>query len=81
MNSNKIYIKYHQKINEMSIKNIEDSLNTVNNISFNLEQIDENKGNIDKLKDIKNILFYDEREQIDFRNVFFNKTYELNIKK
>ena len=33
INSNKIYIKYYQKTDEMSIKNIEDSLNTVNNIS------------------------------------------------
>ena len=98
INSNKIYIKYYQKTDEMSIKNIEDSLNTVNNISSDLEQIDENKDNIAsnlekiddlstkldnsiKLENIKNILFYDEKEQIDFENIFFNKTYELNIKK
>ena len=31
------YIKYYQKTDEMSIKNIQDSLNTVNNISSNLE--------------------------------------------
>ena len=31
INSNKIYIKYHQKTDEMSIKNIQDSLNSVNN--------------------------------------------------
>ena len=30
----------------MSIKNIKDSLNTVNNTSANLEKIDENKENI-----------------------------------
>ena len=80
----------------MSIKNIQDSLNTVNNISSNLEQIDENKDNIAsnvekiddlssklddsiKLKNIKNILFYDEKEQIAFRKLFFNKIFELNI--
>ena len=40
INSNKIYIKYYQKTDEMNIKNIEDSLNTVNNFS---EKIDENK--------------------------------------
>ena len=39
INSNKIYIKYYQKTDEMSIKNIQDSLNTVNNISSDLEQI------------------------------------------
>ena len=46
INSNKIYIKYLQKTNEMSIKNIQDSLNSANNISSNLEQIDTNKDNI-----------------------------------
>ena len=61
MNSNKIYIKYYQETNEMSIKNIEDSLNTVNNISSNLEQIDHKineASNSIKLKNIFNILFY-----------------------
>ena len=101
VNSNKIYIKYYQKTDEMSIKNIEDSLNTVNNISADLEKIDENKDNIasnlekiddlstkldnsiklKNIKNIKNILFYDEKEQIAFKKLFFNKTFELNIKK
>ena len=91
INGNKIYVKYYQKTDEMSVKNIQDSLNTVNNISSNLEQIDTNKGNISsnvekindllsklddsiKLKNIKNILFYDEKEQINFKNLFFNET-------
>ena len=82
----------------MSIKNIQDSLNTVNNFSADLEQIDTNKDNIAsnvekiddlsstlddsiKFKNIKNILFYDEKEQINFKKLFFNKTYELIIKK
>ena len=47
INSNKIYVKYFQKTNEMSIKNIEDSLNTVNDIS---EKIDENKKDMIKLR-------------------------------
>ena len=67
------------------------SLNTVNNILSNLEQIDENKDNIAsnlekindlspklddsiKLKNIKNILFYDEKEQTNFKKLFLNKT-------
>ena len=84
INSNKIYIKYYQKTDEMSIKNIKDSLNTVNNVSVNLEKIDDLSSKLDnsiKLKNIKSILFYNEKEQIDFKNIFFNKTYELNIKK
>ena len=56
INSNKIYIKYLQKINEMSIRNIQDSLNNVNNISSNLEQIDTNKNiiasNLEKIDDL-----------------------------
>ena len=108
INSNKIYIKYYQKTDEMSIKNIKDSLNTVNNISAILETIDENKeniasnlGKIDEnkeniasnlekikeldnniiLKNIKNILFYNDKTQIDFKNNFYDKTFDLNIKK
>ena len=98
INSNKIYIKYFQKTDEMSIKDIQDSLNTVNDISTKLEQIDTNKddisdnsGKIDdlsikldnsiKLKNIKNILLYDEKEQIAFKKFFFDKTFELNTKK
>ena len=46
INSNKIYIKYYKKTDEMSIKNIQDSLNSVNNISTKLEQIDTNKDDI-----------------------------------
>ena len=91
INSNKIYIKYFQKTDEMSIKNIQDSLNTVDNITADLEKIDDNiASNLKKInevddkiksKNIKNILFYDEKEQINFKNLFFNKTFELNIKK
>ena len=36
---------------------------------------------LDNVKNIKNILFYDEKKQIDFKNDFFNKTYNLNAKK
>ena len=60
INSNKIYIKYYQKTDEMSIENIKDSLNTVNNISANLEKIDENKesiaSNLEKIDDLSSKL-------------------------
>ena len=46
MNSHKMYVKYYQKTAEMSIKNIEDSLNNVNNIS---SKIDTNETNISSL--------------------------------
>ena len=37
INSNKIYVKYFQKTEEMSIKNIQDSLNNVNSISTRVD--------------------------------------------
>ena len=77
INSNKIYVKYYQKTDEMSIKDIQDALDNVKNISNDLEKINDSI----KLKNIKNILFYDERDQINFKGIFFNKTFELNIKK
>ena len=76
ISSNKVYIKYYQITDEMSIKNIKDSLNTVDNISANLEKIDDlssKLGNSIKLKNIKNILFYNEKEQIDFKTCFLIK--------
>ena len=38
INSNKIYIKYFQKTEEMSIKDIQDSLDNVKNISNDLKK-------------------------------------------
>ena len=70
INSNKIYLKYFQKTDEMSIKDIQDSLDNVKNIENSI-----------KLKNIKNILFNDVRDQINFKGIFFNKTFDLNIKK
>ena len=77
INSNKIYVKYFQKTEEMSIKDIQDSLDNVKNISNDLKQINDSI----KLKNIINILFYNERDQINFKGIFFNKTFELDIKK
>ena len=68
INSNKIYVKYFQKTDEMSIKDIQDSLNDLKQINDSI-----------KLENIKNILFYDQRDQINFKGIFFDRTYELNI--
>ena len=46
INSNKIYVKYFQKTEEMSIKYIQDSLDNVKNISNVLKQINTNKSDI-----------------------------------
>ena len=77
----------------MSIKDIEDSLNTVNNISINLEKIDENKediasnlekiNNISKtyLRNVYNILLYDKKIQIDFRkDIFYEQVFDVDAK-
>ena len=68
-----------------------------NNISTNLIKINSNEDDIaynlneikylkknkstQYLKNIYNILFYNKRAQIDFRNNFYNKTFELNANK
>ena len=39
INSNKIYVKYFQKTEEMSIKNIQDSLNNVNSITSKIDNL------------------------------------------
>ena len=75
INSNKIYIKYYQKTDELSIKNIQDSLNTVNNISSII-------GNLEKslyLENLLNILYHENDIQIG--RIFFEKTYTINAKK
>ena len=91
INSNEIYIKYYQKTDEMSIKNIQDSLNTVNNISANLEENKEDiASNLEKINNIKktylknvyNILLYDQKTQIDFRkDIFYKKVFDVDANK
>ena len=67
INSNKIYIKYFQKTEEMSIKDIKDSLDNVKNISNDLEQINTNKSDIaDNLGRINNIA-----NSIMLKNIYF----------
>ena len=73
INSNKIYLKYFQKTDEMSIKDIQDSLDNVKDISNDLEQ----KRNSIKLKNIYNILIYDKKTQIDFKNLFYEKVFDV----
>ena len=49
INSNKIYLKYFQKTDEMSIKDIQDSLDNVKNISNDIKQINTNKEKINNI--------------------------------
>ena len=52
-------------------------------IAYNLREINNIKNNISKpyLKNIYNILFYDSKTQVDFRNLFYEKVFELTSKK
>ena len=75
INSNKIYIKYFQKTNEMSIKNIEDSLNTVNSITSKIDNLGKNI----YLKNLYNILYRD--NDIKVSHFFYDKTFLLNAKR
>ena len=77
--------------------NFSDIYENKNNISTNLIKINSNEDDIlynlneinylknDKstqyLKNVYNILFYNDKTQADFRNNFYNKTFELNANK
>ena len=75
INSNEIYIKDFQKTDEMSIKNIRDSLNTVNSISTRVDSLEKSI----YLKNLLNILYFD--EDIPIGHSFFEKSYTINAKR
>ena len=68
INSNKIYVKYFQKTEEISIKNIQDSLNKIDNLEKSLY-----------LKNLLNILYHD--KDIPIGHSFFEKSYTINAKR
>ena len=75
INSNKIYIKYFQKTDEMSIKDIKDSLNNVNSISTKVDNLEKSL----YLKNIFNELYRD--NDIKVSHFFYDKTFLLNAKR
>ena len=75
INSNKIYVKYFQKTDEMSIKDIQHSLNNVNNIISRIDKIEKNL----YLKNLLNILYHE--NDLKASHIFFEKTYTINAKK
>ena len=52
------------------------------NIAYNLSEINYIKNNNSKpyLKNIYNVLFYDSKTQVDFRNLFYEKVFDVNAK-
>ena len=87
---NYINIDYLDKNNENKEKieknknDISSNLININtnedNISYNLEEINYIKNNISKSY-LKNSLFYDKKIQIDFRNLFYEKFFDVNANK
>ena len=75
INSNKIYLKYYQKTDEMSIKDIQDSLNTVNSITSKIDNLEKSI----YLKNLLNILYFD--EDLPIGHSFFEKSYTINAKR
>ena len=75
INSNKIYIKYFQKTEEMSIKNIQDSLNSVNSITSRVDNLEKSL----YLKNLFNDIYHD--NDVIITNIFFDKKYKLHTKR
>ena len=75
INSNKIYVKYFQKTNEMSIKDIQDSLDNVKNIASKIDNLEKSI----YLKNLLNILYYD--VDVNITDIFFENSYAINAKK
>ena len=47
-------------------------------IAYNLREIDKIKNNKTYLKNVYTILFYNEKTQIDFRGLFYEKVFDVN---
>ena len=82
-----ININYIEKNNEDIDTNKNDiSTNLINintnedNIAYNLNEINYLKNNksTQYLKNVYNILFYDKKTQVSFRNYFFEKVFDVN---
>ena len=61
--------------NKNSIKNNDDD------IAYNLREINKIKNTKTYLKNIYNILFYNKKTQIEFRNLFYEKVFDVNANK
>ena len=68
--------------NDISTNLINISTNE-DNIAYNLSEINYIKNNNSKsyLKNVYNVLFYDSKTQVDFRNLCFEKVFDVNANK
>ena len=75
INSNKIYVKYFQKTKEMSIKDIQDALDNVKDISSDLEKINKNLSST-HVNILKKVFIYDiELPYKELKFNYINKSY------
>ena len=86
-NDNYININYIDKNNEDIEKNKKDISSNLIKINsneddrlYNLSEINNIKNNSSKsyLKNVYNILFYDKKTQVSFRNYFYEKVFDVN---
>ena len=82
LNKNHIFLKIEKNKNDISANLINIDTNE-NNIAYNLSEINYIKNNCSKsyLKNVYNILFYNKKTQIDFRNLFYEKVFDVNANK
>ena len=90
LKSNYLTVKHYKKINTISINN--NLADIENDILSNLRKITTNEGNISSnlekinnisktyLKNVHNILIYESKTQVDFRNIFYEKIFDVNAK-
>ena len=81
LDKNDISLKIEKNKSDISTSLIKINSNE-DDILHNLSEINYIKNNISKsyLKNIYNIIFYDSKTQIDFRNLFYDKSFQVNAK-
>ena len=82
LDKNDISLKIDENKNDISTNLIKINSNE-DDILYNLSEINYIKNNISKpyLKNVYNILFYNKKTQIDFRNLFYEKVFDVNTNK
>ena len=75
INSNKIYVKYFQKTDEMSIKDIQDAIDNTKNITSKINNLEKSI----YLKNLFNELYHE--NDVPIGHIFFDKTYTINAKR
>ena len=82
LDKNDISLKIEKNKNDISTNLIGINTNE-DNIAYNLEEINYIKNNISKsyLKNVYNILFHNKKTQVDFRNLFYEKVFDVNANK